>query len=48
MVAFICNHCPHVKHVRDAFARLARDYKARGVASVGCNIKWRPGNEPVW
>jgi peroxiredoxin len=35
LVAFICNHCPYVKHVRDAFARLARDYQARGVAVVG-------------
>jgi len=37
LVAFICNHCPYVKHVRGAFARLARDYQARGVAVVGIN-----------
>ena len=114
LVAFICNHCPFVKHVREAFARLARDYQAKGVAvvainsndasthpddspekmkaektsagytfpylfdetqevarqaqrraaldavlagkvpspeqtpSMGCNIKWKPGNEPAW
>jgi thiol-disulfide isomerase/thioredoxin len=36
-VAFICNHCPYVKHVREAFARLAREYQARGVAVVGIN-----------
>src|SRR6476620_524929 len=35
LVAFICNHCPYVKHVREALARLARDYQARGVAVVG-------------
>ena len=37
LVAFICNHCPYVKHVRSAFAQLARDYQARGVAVVGIN-----------
>src|SRR4051812_17424174 len=37
LVAFICNHCPYVKHVRGAFARLARDYQAGGVAVVGIN-----------
>ncbi len=34
VVAFICNHCPFVKHVRSEFARFARDYQARGVAVV--------------
>jgi peroxiredoxin len=37
LVAFICNHCPFVKHVQAAFAQLARDYQARGVAVVGIN-----------
>src|SRR5262245_42627244 len=37
LVAFIRNHCPYVQHVRSAFARLARDYQARGVAIVGIN-----------
>jgi peroxiredoxin len=37
LVAFICNHCPYVKHVREAFARLAHEYQARGVAVVGIN-----------
>ncbi len=35
LVAFICNHCPYVKHVRSAFAQLVRDYQAKGVAAVG-------------
>ena len=35
LVAFICNHCPYVQHVRAAFAQLARDYQAKGVAIVG-------------
>lgn len=37
LVAFICNHCPFVKHVQAAFAQLAREYQARGVAVVGIN-----------
>ena len=35
LVAFLCNHCPFVKHVREAFAALATEYQARGVAVVG-------------
>ncbi len=35
LVAFICNHCPYVQHVRAALAQLARDYQAKGVAIVG-------------
>lgn len=34
LVAFICNHCPFVKHLRGAFAQLARDYQPRGLAVV--------------
>lgn len=37
LVAFLCNHCPFVKHVRAAFAALAREYAGRGVAVVGIN-----------
>jgi peroxiredoxin len=35
LVAFLCNHCPYVKHIRGALAALAKDYRARGVAVVG-------------
>ena len=34
LVAFICNHCPYVKHLRAKFAEVARDYQARGVGVV--------------
>lgn len=37
VVAFICNHCPYVKHVAEGFARLASEYQERGVAVVGVN-----------
>src|SRR6185369_5402348 len=35
LVAFICNHCPYVKHIRWGLAQLARDFVQRGVAVVG-------------
>jgi peroxiredoxin len=35
LVAFICQHCPYVKHVRAGFALLAAEYQKRGVAVVG-------------
>ena len=35
LVAFMCNHCPYVKHLREGLAKLARDYRPRGVAVVG-------------
>ncbi len=37
LVAFICNHCPYVKHVRDELARLGAEYQAKGVAVVAIN-----------
>lgn len=37
LVAFICNHCPYVKHVAAGLAQLARDYQPRGVTVVGIN-----------
>ena len=34
LVAFICNHCPYVKHVLDGFVAFAREYAPRGLAVV--------------
>lgn len=34
VVAFICNHCPYVQHVRREFVRFARDYQAKGLAVI--------------
>ena len=34
LVAFICNHCPYVKHIRTAFAAIGSEYQARGAAIV--------------
>src|SRR5687767_15834067 len=30
VVAFICNHCPFVKHIRSRLAEVGRDYQAKG------------------
>jgi peroxiredoxin len=35
VVAFLCPHCPFVRHVRDEFARFARDYQVRGLHVAG-------------
>ena len=37
LVAFICNHCPYVRHIRSRFAELATEYQARGAAIVAIN-----------
>ncbi len=37
LLAFICNHCPYVKHLADEFAAFAREYQARGLAVVAIN-----------
>jgi peroxiredoxin len=37
LVGFICNHCPYVKHIRHELAKLASEYRQKGVAVVGIN-----------
>jgi Peroxiredoxin len=37
LVAFICNHCPFVKHIRGELAKLARDYQDKDFAMVAIN-----------
>ncbi len=34
LVAFICNHCPYVVHLRDALCDFAREFAAQGLATV--------------
>lgn len=34
LVAFICNHCPFVIHIRDPLVALVKEYQARGLAAV--------------
>lgn len=37
VVAFICNHCPYVKHIRSGLAQFGRDMQGKGVAVVAIN-----------
>ena len=37
LVAFICPHCPYVRHVRAEFARLAKEIQDRGISVIAIN-----------
>jgi len=37
LVMFICNHCPYVKHIKDALAKLGKDYKDSGISIIAIN-----------
>jgi peroxiredoxin len=50
LVAFLCNHCPFVKHILDGFAAWARDVGARGVAVVAISsndVAGYPADSPA-
>ena len=34
VVIFMCNHCPYVVHIADAFSAFAREYQDKGLAIV--------------
>ena len=42
LVMFLCNHCPFVKHVREALARLGRDLQGTAIRLVAIS-----SNDPV-
>ena len=37
LVAFICHHCPFVRHIRREFARFATEFQERGLGIVAIN-----------
>lgn len=37
IVAFWCNHCPYVRHIKSAFAAFVKDYQPKGVGIVAIN-----------
>ena len=37
VIMFICNHCPYVVHLREAFMEMAKEYQQKGVAVVAIN-----------
>ncbi|MFK7890138.1 MAG: thioredoxin family protein [Granulosicoccus sp.] len=49
IVAFICNHCPYVVHIMDAFAKAAvefAEYKVATIAISANNAKTHPADAP--
>jgi peroxiredoxin len=49
LVAFICNHCPYVRHIRAGFAQFAREYRPKGLAIVAISandVKTHPEDGP--
>jgi peroxiredoxin len=50
VVAFICNHCPYVKHIMDALAAFGHDAAARGAAMVAISandVATHPADSPA-
>ncbi|HEV2393833.1 MAG TPA: thioredoxin family protein [Verrucomicrobiae bacterium] len=50
LVAFICNHCPYVRHIRSGLAQVAREYMPRGAAIVGISsndVEHYPADSPA-
>jgi thiol-disulfide isomerase/thioredoxin len=37
LVMFICNHCPYVKHIKDALAKLGKDYQNSSISIIAIN-----------
>jgi peroxiredoxin len=49
LVAFWCNHCPYVQHVRQGFADFVREYQHKGLAVVAINandVTTHPDDSP--
>ena len=49
VVVFMCNHCPYVKHVAPELAKIADEYKSKGIATVGISsndISTHPDDSP--
>ena len=49
VVMFICNHCPFVIHVREALARIGREYSEKGVRIIAINsnnVEAYPADSP--
>jgi peroxiredoxin len=50
LVAFLCNHCPYVKHILDGFVAFAHQYHERGLAVVAISsndVSQYPADSPA-
>jgi len=49
LVAFFCNHCPYVVHIRESFVHFANEYEPRGLGVVAISsndIEAYPDDRP--
>jgi thiol-disulfide isomerase/thioredoxin len=49
LVAFLCNHCPYVRHIAPALGKLSRQWASQGLAIIGVNandIESHPDDGP--
>ena len=49
LVAFICNHCPFVVHLREEFAKFAGEYQGKGLGIVAISandVETHPDDSP--
>ncbi|MCG8423418.1 MAG: thioredoxin family protein [Proteobacteria bacterium] len=49
LVAFLCNHCPYVKHIANELGRFSREYTEKGLAMVGISandVQGYPADHP--
>ncbi|MGV3740325.1 MAG: thioredoxin family protein [Gammaproteobacteria bacterium] len=49
IIAFICNHCPYVKHISQELPRLVKDFSDKGVSLIAINsndIEQYPDDSP--
>ncbi|MBM79313.1 MAG: thioredoxin family protein [Planctomycetaceae bacterium] len=49
LVAFICNHCPFVVHLREEFAKFAAEYEEKGLSVVAISsndVSTHPDDSP--
>src|SRR4029450_2503290 len=49
LVAFLCNHCPYVRHAESALGQVPGEYAPRGLATIGisCNdVRSYPDDAP--
>lgn len=50
LVVFMCNHCPYVKHLKEAIADYAWEYQEEGLAVVAINsndVESQPEDAPA-
>ncbi len=49
LIAFICNHCPFVLHVKDQLIALTQDYRDKGISLIAISsnsVKTHPQDGP--